>query len=728
MNVAATDPAQRQARIAALIFALLMAQQVASKATRDGIFLSQFSSSALPIMVASAAVTGLALSFVQARVLVRVGPNRIMAICLALSSGLHCAEWLLLGSHSRIAACILYVHVVAFGSILLSGFWSVMNESFDPRAAKAAFGRIGGFGTLGGLCGGLMAERVTAWFSAPSVVFLLAILHLCCAALVWRGFPSNRSAPESSLSSSESTVPDAVKRYPFLVKLASLVLAASVGASLLDFVFKAQAAQALGRGGPLVQFFGLYYTSISLLVFLVQTFVTPFALKTAGIAKSVAVLPTATAAGSLAAVFIPGFNLLTGIRGTEALLRGSIYRSAYELFYTAVAPGDKRAVKPVIDVGFERLGDALGAGSVSLLLAVAPRGYGLILITACVSSGIALFMALRLQTGYVRALEKSLFNRAVEIDPGIAHGAITQSFLMRSVVMPTGMPVLGSDHPQAEMPSANSDMFVRRALDLRSRDPERVTGTLSSLGPSDWTLGPLIIELLAWNQVMPVASATLRRMGPRIIGMLIDTLLDPDGDFTIRRRIPRVLAFLPSSRSVDGLYAALQDRRFEVRFYAGRALYLLFREHPELTLPHEQVWAVINRELNLQKSTWQAHNLLDNRDSGSKEWFFDDQLLDRADRNLEHLFTLLALLLPVDAVRIAFRALHTDDRQLKGMAFEYLESATPAHTRHLLIPFLEADTSTRPAMASEAALARLMKTEVKINETLQLAMKTEARR
>jgi hypothetical protein len=45
------------------------------------------------------------------------------------------------------------------------------------------------------------------------------------------------------------------------------------------------------------------------------------------------------------------------------------------------------------------------------------------------------------------------------------------------------------------------------------------------------------------------------------------------------------------------------------------------------------------------------------------------ELLDRADRNLEHLFTLLALLLPEDAVRIAFRALHTDDHQLKGTVF-----------------------------------------------------------
>src|SRR5262249_60739711 len=117
---------------------------------------------------------------------------------------------------------------------------------------------------------------------------------------------------------------------------------------------------------------------------------------------------------------------------------------------------------------------------------------------------------------------------------------------------------------------------------------------------------------------------------------------------------------------------------------AARALYLLLSEHAELKVAPERIWAAVNTELSSQKSVWQSHRLLDSRDSQDKEWFFDDQLLDRADRNLELLFTLLALLLPVDAVRIAFRALHTDDRQLKGPAFEYLESATPAPTRHLL--------------------------------------------
>ena len=115
----------------------------------------------------------------RAHTLVRVGPQRITAVSFGASGVLQAAEWLLLRYHSHLAACVIYLHIVAFGAILLSGFWSLMNEFFDPRSAKQMFGRISGMGTLGGLAGGLLAERVAAWFSASAVVMALAILPSC---------------------------------------------------------------------------------------------------------------------------------------------------------------------------------------------------------------------------------------------------------------------------------------------------------------------------------------------------------------------------------------------------------------------------------------------------------------------------------------------------------------------------------------------------------------------
>ena len=158
--------ARTRPAMAMAVSGLLVAHQVAGKALRDAIFLSQFSMTNLPAMVTVAAIVSIAASIAGSRILVRSGPQRVLPLAFILSSALQSAEWLLLGWSARLAACAIYLHMVAFGAVLISGFWSLMAESFDSRSAKESFGRIGGMGTFGGLCGGLLAERVAAWFGA----------------------------------------------------------------------------------------------------------------------------------------------------------------------------------------------------------------------------------------------------------------------------------------------------------------------------------------------------------------------------------------------------------------------------------------------------------------------------------------------------------------------------------------------------------------------------------
>jgi AAA family ATP:ADP antiporter len=731
MSTAEEAPHRPPTRMAMTILGLIMAHLVAGKTSRDAIFLSQFSTTNLPSMVAVAAIAAVAMSMLGSRMLVRFGPNRMTVFSFALSGIMQVAEWMLFSYHPRIAACVIYVHVVTFGAVLVSAFWSLMNESIEPRSAKMVFAKISWSGTLGGFLGGLLAERVAGLFSAQAVILVLATLHMLCAGLLWMAFPLKAGPPvrEQPLTGKrEPAVIAALQRYPFLLTLAGLVLASSVGASLIDFAFKARAAQTIGRGAALFHFFGLYYTAMSLLTFLAQTFLSRFCLKQAGLAASAGALPAAVTLGSLLSAVFPGVNLLSVMRGMEIVIRGSIYRSAYELFYTAIAPGDKRSAKSLIDVGVERVGDLLGAGTVSLLLVLSPSRYGLILFAASGISAIALWLAARLNRGYVRALEKSLFDRAVELDPSLLDDSTTRSVLMRSMDIQRS-PFAGDAPMAAASPHlAKVDPFLRRATDLRSGEGERAIAAAKEIGPDDWNLAPLLIELLAWDEVMPAARSALERLGPRIGGILVDALLDPDRAFVIRRRIPRVLATIRSARSAEGLFEALQDQRFEVRFFAGRALHLLVKDRPELMIAPDRVWDAINRELSHQRSLWVNHRLLDRRGANEKQWFFDDQLLDRADRNLEHLFTLLGLLLPGDAARIAFRALHTDDRQLKGTAFEYLESATPPDTRQLLLPLLEANAEGRLRSAdAERALRDLLASKIKVNIKLNLdPVETEA--
>ena len=52
------------------------------------------------------------------------------------------------------------------GALVISGFWSVVNERFDPHSAKGMVSRIGTGATVGGVVGGLVAWRVGEAFDA----------------------------------------------------------------------------------------------------------------------------------------------------------------------------------------------------------------------------------------------------------------------------------------------------------------------------------------------------------------------------------------------------------------------------------------------------------------------------------------------------------------------------------------------------------------------------------
>jgi len=83
----------------------------------------------------------------------------------------------------------------------------------------------------------------------------------------------------------------------------------------------------------------------------------------------------------------------------------------------------------------------------------------------------------------------------------------------------------------------------------------------------------------------------------------------------------------------------------------------------------------VERELSIARPAWEGRKLLDPVDDSDQQyWFLDDVLKDRASKSLELVFSLLALHLPAEPLKVAFRALHSDDRMLRGLALEYLES------------------------------------------------------
>src|SRR5262249_11930375 len=115
----------------------MIAFQVAGKATRDALFLSNFPVTALPAMSAASAAVSIAAVLAAARLFSLKSPRNVIPAAFCVSSILLIAEWVIYGIAPQAAAILLYLHMAAFGATLVSGFWSVMSELFDPRTAKA---------------------------------------------------------------------------------------------------------------------------------------------------------------------------------------------------------------------------------------------------------------------------------------------------------------------------------------------------------------------------------------------------------------------------------------------------------------------------------------------------------------------------------------------------------------------------------------------------------------
>ena len=720
---------------------VVTAQFVAGKAARDALFLAQIDVTSLPAMVIATSIFSIALVAMNAKGVSRLSPARFVPAAFAVSAVLLVAEWLLTFTSPRLAAVLVYLHISGLGPILGSGFWLVAAERFDPRTAKRKYGQIAAGGTFGGLLGGLLAERVAVMFGVGAMLPVLAFLNLMCAWQVRRLVPTPSSQLQSNEFAAELTPEPAwsgvraLAETPYLRHLALLVLLGTASAALIDYAFKAQAVAALGNGESLLRFFGAYYAIVSLVSFAVQTSMSRYALETYGLAFTTATPSLAVFASGIGALIVPGFISATVARGSESVFRGSLFRAGYEVFYTPIPTAERRAAKSLIDVGFDRMGDAVGGVAIRFVLLLAPHvQYSAIVLLTLFGSVATAAVASRLNRGYVQTLERNLRGRAVELDLTEVRDLTTRSTMLKTMWgLPTGAARSHRDEP-AEVASHTSappaittsvHPEIQEIMWLRSRDRNRVVEILRRDENLTSALIPHVLPLLAWDAVAADAILALQKVAPKHVGALADALLDPYEDFAVRRRIPRVMVVCSSQRAADGLMLGLADIRFEVRFQCGRALGTIVAKHPDVRVDAARVYEVVLKEVAVGRPVWEGRRLLDRLDDNEPATFADEFIRSRANQSLAHVFTVLSLVLPSEPLQIALRGLHAGDENLRGTALEYLESVLPPMIREPLWPFLEDHRpSGRTARPREEILADL----VRSNHSIMLNLEELKRR
>lgn len=702
--------------VATLSATTMIAQQVAGKVTRDTLFLSQFPATTLPRAVIVASILSIAASLIFARILSRSTPAKVVPGLFATSATLFVVEWFAAAPLPKVVAVALYLHMAVFGLLVISGFWSVVNETFDPHAAKKAVSRIGAGAAFGGVLGGILADRVAALVDIRAMLLLLAALHFLCSAGVAR-FGRTRSGAKGDEAEPRLGL-DVIRTTPYLQQIAWLVAMVSVCGALLDYALKAQAAATYDASEDLVAFFAAFYTISGIAGFLVQRGLAVPALRRLGLGGTLATLPLAVFLTTAAGAVATRLATIVLARASETLLANSLFRSGLELLYTPVAPTKKRASKAIIDVAAQRGGDLVGAGALLLIVAILPDAA--IRTALGLASGLSLVtlaVVARLNRGYVNQLAESLRRGVITLDSNDVIDATTartmaatrvgvdRRTLLEEVERYRTRWLAEAQPATAQAPvteRATTPETPRLAEDLLSADPVRVRKALTR-EDVDGRVAALIVPWLAHPEVRDAAATALRSIGPRIIGTLEDALLDESVPATARVRIPTIVQSFSDRRATKALLRGLADPYFAVRFACGQALARLVRASPELRPSDEVVLGLVQREVDVDETLWANQEV---EDVHASSVLLDAPQRRRVQRSAEHAFTLLSVIFDREPLRFSLFALASGDPNLRGTALEYLENVLPDGLRRALWRHVAREGTVIPSSRSTEELAR----------------------
>ena len=690
---------------------VLMAQQVGGKAARDGLFLTHYGPHALPGMVAGAAGFSVLLSLVNGALLRRFVPRVVIPWALVVSGALQVAEWRLLEGNPGVASIVIYLHMAGVGLVLLSTFWSMLNEEFDPHRGKEEVRTDCSRRHIGRTGRRPRRREDGGMVGRAALMLVLAGLHLGCGGFLAWLMPSATAARAAGRVDPRTPRP-APHRSALLQTLGAIVLLGSLGAALLDYVFKLYATAGLGRGSELVRFFALFYAVVAVSSFVLQSVAAKRILEKFGLGKTIRSLPATLAGGSFLTLVAPGLTLVVLARAAEAAVRGSLFRAGYETAYTPVPAAEKRLAKTFIDVVSERGGDALGGAVVYICVhwrraiehsgsSASRRSWG---------SGRSSFAA-RWTGVYLKTLARSLESQAVSVNLGSDLDLTTRSLVVRAPTMRAGA----------------TELWKAPAGSAGGEDSLLTGWPPAVLGPADRPLRSsrrrrLRSGLWLRRSVSFYATTSTRRW-------LIRCLPAPRrmswGYFQILCSIPRRMwrcgaGFLGSS-------APFPESARRRRYWKGSKTAVsksacsaraLWRRRPGRRRRRTESWQRCSVSWRSARRCGRA--IETSSASPAPEWL-DDLLRDKAHGSLEYVFTLLSLIHERAPLMAAFRSLHLEDRRLRGTALEYLEGILPAKTREMLWGIFQ----ERPLSSRSRDKGEIMQDLLKSSETILLRVREE---
>ncbi|MGB6152193.1 MAG: Npt1/Npt2 family nucleotide transporter [Pricia sp.] len=394
---------------------LVIAVLMIIKPTVNALFLSELGVEQLPFAFLAVAITAIASSFFYSMALTRFPLNRIIKSTI-FGSGIVLISFGLLLKFNWVGGWLLYlfyIWVALYAVLSASQFWVLANLVYNVREAKRLFGFIGSGAILGGIFGGYLTSLLAPFIGTENLIFLAALLLLCCIPLLQKIWNSGitklgkQKRPRKTAHAAEKPW-QLIKKSKHLTYISGIVTVSVLTAKLIDYLFSDFAAAAIPDPDELTAFFAFWFSTFSLLSLTVQLFFTHRIVGIWGVGFSLLLLPIGIFAASIFFFIIPELSAIIVIKAMDGVMKQSVHKSASELLALPLPFDLKNKTKSFIDV----VVDSVATGIAGFLLIFVVKGLDMpsyyIAAIILVLVGIWIFFILQVRTEYYKTFRSNL--------------------------------------------------------------------------------------------------------------------------------------------------------------------------------------------------------------------------------------------------------------------------------------------------------------------------------
>ncbi len=322
-------------------------------------------------------------------------------------------------------AVAFYVVVQILAILLISQFWTLANDVYDPRQAKRIFGFIGGGASLGGATGAGLTAFLVQSVGSRTMILMGAGVMIACLGIVMAIVRREKSAGTSDASKTgeEEGVSggEAIRllRSSRHLQIISLVIAfGAMASNIVDQQVSMAVAEFKGEGNAdaIAAFLAQLIVYLSLIGFVIQVTLTSRVHRVLGIGFALLMLPVSMGAAATLILLNRALWAPSVGRIIDTSIRYTIDKTSREVLFLPLPADLKYRAKPFVDVTMDRL--AKGVGAVLMLVCIKDWGFGLdwqqLSYVSLVLVALWVVVAIAAKREYMRSFRRSIEQQIVE--------------------------------------------------------------------------------------------------------------------------------------------------------------------------------------------------------------------------------------------------------------------------------------------------------------------------